>query len=114
MLTWEGKKVNWAQIVQQNMGDEIRRRQLGNPKTLELYKAFYITIYCQELPLHVDVVVVSSTSTSTHSPLYAENYRLKARLQIVQKIANEKQEQLLGKNEALISCQTKNVKNLND
>ena len=123
MLTWEGKKINWAQIVQQKMGDKIRMRQLGKPKTLELYSAFYITIYCQELPPLAKVAATPSTSTSTQSPLsslekleglYAKNYRLKARLQVVQKIANEKQEQLLEKSEALISYQTGNVKNMYD
>lgn len=61
--------MNWAQIVQQKMGEEIRMHQEGNPKTLELFLAFYIYVYCQDLSQHAPVTTTPLILTPIPSPL---------------------------------------------
>lgn len=116
--TWEGRPINSAKIVQQNIGAELVSKLAGRPTTVELFSAFYISELCQELPAPTFMVGGPSSSRQTPSPLSspkkkeddkAEIQRLTSRLRIVQTLANEKQDQLWEKSEALIKCQTENV-----
>ena len=66
--TWEGNRVNWAQIVQHKMRAELATRLVGEPKTVELFSAFYITTLCEELPSPAHTYGPSS-SRQTPSPL---------------------------------------------
>lgn len=49
MNTWNGKRLNWAHIVYMKIMKEVQRYHEGEPKTWEVYFAFYISIYCQKL-----------------------------------------------------------------
>jgi hypothetical protein len=122
---WQGQKMNWAQIVQHNMDSELSIKLKAKPAVVELFSAFYITELCRELPAPAFEVGGPSTLRETPSPLSSpetekeedeedEIQRLTARLRTAQTLANEKQDQLWEKNEALIKCQTENVKNLHE
>lgn len=67
--TWEGKQINWAKIVQQNMGEELANKLVGRPVTMELFSAFYISELCQDLPTPAYTVARPSSSRQTPSPL---------------------------------------------
>lgn len=121
--TWERTKVNWSQVVQQKSIEEIAVRKVGNPKMMELFSAFYISTCCEELPRPATATEIASSSRLTQSPssspekseqVKSENRKLRVRLEEVQTIANEKQEQLIAKGEALVQYQTANVKTLNE
>lgn len=66
--TWEGKKINWALIVQKQMKAEILRLRTGTPRTLELCSAFYISLLCSKMPSLVKKKEQPSTSQHV-SPL---------------------------------------------
>ena len=113
LYTWEGKKVNWARVVQEKMGEEIRIRQQWAPKLMEIFSAFYISILCQELPAPA-VVCTPSTSSMTPSPstspgdsdsLQEENHRLKVKLLKLRQLLQEKKK-------ALVTSQTAMVKHI--
>ena len=115
VYTWEGKQINWARVVQEKMGEEIRIRHQGPPRTLELFSAFYITVLCKAPPT-LKEVCTPSTSTPSPSPstspgemegLREENQSLRA------KVANLKQT-LQEKREALVTSQTTMVKHILD
>lgn len=44
MNTWNGKRLNWAHIVYMKIMKEVQRYHEGEPKTWEVYFAFYISI----------------------------------------------------------------------
>ena len=85
--TWEGRRTNWAKIVQQEMRAELVKVRRGVPRPVDLYSVFYISVCCQELPRPVTPTSSPTTSTGT-SPesgkksksLVAENWRLKLQL----------------------------------
>jgi hypothetical protein len=52
--TWEGRRINWSQIIQQKMHAEVMRVKVGVPRILELYSAFYISFFSAEMYLHLE------------------------------------------------------------
>ena len=69
MRTWDGKKINWAHVVQQRMYEEIESKRLEGTKSMELYSAFYISVYCEELPPPAVFFGGPSSPRLTPSPL---------------------------------------------
>ena len=123
MMTWDGKKVHWAQAVQQKMLEEIAAKCSVETKKIELYSAFYISVLCEQLPPPAVFLGGPSSPRLTPSPLSspekpveddAENRKLKIRVQDLQAMVDEKQDQLIKKGEALVESQTNSVKNLRE
>lgn len=123
MMTWDGKKVNWARTVQQMLLEEIGAKRTLETKTVELYSAFYISVLCEELPPPAVFMGGPSSPGLTPSPLSSpekpdqeavENHRLRFCVRELQTMVDEKQDQLIKKGEALVECQTNNVKNLRE
>lgn len=118
MHTWNGKRVNWAQIVHQKTVEEVQRYREGEPKPKEVYSAFYISIYCQTLPPRVIPSGSPTSSVPTPSPLSSpEKVReevagLRRQLEQCQEALQEKRVELIEKTEALIKCQSANVKHI--
>ena len=121
--TWEGKRINWSQILQQQMHAEIMRVKVGVPRTLELYSAFYISFFCHDVPaprpLHEAPSTSRMASPALSSPgdsdeLTEENHRLRVQLQQCREALHEKTEQLWAKSELLIRCQSENVRHLQE
>lgn len=118
MNTWNGKRVNWAQIVYQKTVEEIQRYREGEPKTREVYSAFYISIFCRTLPQRVVASESPTSSIPTPSPLSSpekvmeEVVDLRRQLEQCKNSLQEKRTQLIEKTEALIKCQTANVKHI--
>ena len=120
--TWEGKKINWAFIVQKQMQAEIRRLRIGSPRSLELCSAFYISLLCAKMPS--PVTQKDRPSTSHHvSPLSSpegseelqeDNHQLRLQLRRYKALLEEKAEQLIQKREALMGCQSTNLKYLQE
>ena len=120
MRAWNGQKVNWTQIMQQKMLEEIAEKRVMKTKMMELYSTSYISVLCEELPPPSMFVggpsslsITSSPSPSLKKPSEEamENQRLKTQLQALQTIADKRQEHLIEKDDALVQCQTSNVKN---
>ena len=119
--TWEGKKIKWALIVQQHLHAEILRVRTGDPRMIELYSAFYITVFCYKMPSPTPKKDLAGPSQS-HSPLSSpeademrqDNHKLKLQLKRYKTLLDEKSEQLLQKTEALMSCQSTNLKYLQE
>ena len=118
MHTWNGKRVNWAQIVYQKTVEEVQRYREGEPKPREVYSAFYISIYCQTLPPRVIPSGSPTSSVPTPSPLSSlekiieEVAGLRRQLEQSKELLHEKINRLIEKIEALIKCQTINVKHI--
>lgn len=120
--TWEGKKINWALIVQKQIHAEIVRLRVGTPKLLELYSAFYISFLCSKMPSPVtkkDRPSVSQHISPLSSPggseeLREDNHQLRLQLRRYKALLEEKSEQLLQKREALMGCQSTNLKYLQE
>ena len=88
LCTWEGKKVNWAQVVQQKWERRSKCDNRRLPRCWSFFSAFYISILCQEPPTPA-VTCVPSTSTQTPTPLsspgdsdslHEENHHLRLKL----------------------------------
>ena len=125
MATWYGEKVNWSQIVQQRMLEEIVEKRDERTKPIELYSALYVSNLCEEMPPPTIFRGGPSSPTSSPSPspspspekpspLARENQQLREQLQALQTIADQRHEQVIEKGEALVQCQTNNVKTLSD
>ena len=71
MNTWNGKRVNWAHIVYQKTIEEVQRYREREPKTREMYFAFYISFYCQTLPPTVIASRSPMSSAPTPNPLFS-------------------------------------------
>ena len=119
--TMDGEKINWAQYMQQRMFEEIDTKRTEEAQTIELYAAFYISIFCEEPPLPTIYLVQPPSPGSTPSPLSspekpeqeaAELRRLRLRVQNLQTMVDMKQDQLIKTGEALQECQTNTVKSL--
>lgn len=119
---WEGKRINWSQIIQQKMHAEVMRVKVGVPRMLELYSAFYISCLCREAlavpqgraEAASTSRAVSPVSSSDSEDMAGDNQRLRTQLNMCRESLKEKDEQLWGKSELLITCQAENVKNLQE
>jgi hypothetical protein len=119
---WEGRRINWSQIIHQKMHAEVMRLKVGVPRTLELYSAFYISFFCRDVPsIRLREAAPPSTSRVFSPPpsspedseeLMEDNQRLRVHLQQCRDELKEKTEQLWTKSELLITCQAENVKHL--
>lgn len=125
MVTWHGQQVNWAQVVQQQMLEEIAEKRGDNTKAMELYSTLYISVLCEEMPSPAVFMGGPSSPRSSPSPspspspekpslLAVENQHLREQLLTLQTIADQRHEQVIAKGEALVQCQTNNVKTLSD
>lgn len=121
MKTLDGERVNWASIMQERMLEEIEAKR--KTKMMELYSTFYISVLCEELPPPTVFLGGPSSPQSSPSPSsnsekpdqeVVVNRRLRLRVQSLQKMVDEKQDQLIKKGKALVECQTNNVKNICD
>ena len=121
--TWNGKRVNWARIVQQKTLEEIKRCQEGGPETWELFSAFYISVCSQELPQPAVVLrtPLSSNPTQSLSSNFGEleelrkaNHRLRLQVNRYKALVQEKSKELAEKNESLVACQSTTVKHIFD
>ena len=120
--TWEGKKINWSLIVQKQMKAEILRLRTGPPCSLELCSAFYISLLCTKMPSPVTRKERPSTShqvsplssTDGSEELREDNHRLRLQLKRYKALLEEKAEKLVHKGEALMSCQSTNLKYLQE
>ena len=123
MRTWEGEKINWAYAVQQGVCAEIESKMVEGARSLEMFSAFYISVCCEIPPSSILPEAEPSSPELTPSPLtspdatppsVAENRRLRERIQALQSMVNEKQDQLIKKGEAMVEYQQNNVKSLQD
>lgn len=106
--------------MQQNTHAKFLLTIVRQPRKVELYSAFYISIFCQELPRPLsgnNQPFASHFSSPLSSPggfdeLTEENRRLRIQLKRYKDLLQDKSDQLLEKNESLISLQTHNAKHL--
>lgn len=86
------------QTVQQKLIEEIELKRSNSTKPMELYYAFYISIYCEELPPPATFLggpssprLTPSALSSLEKPEYeaAENRKLRIKVQNLQTLVNE-------------------------
>ena len=98
--------------------EEVQRHRVGGPKTREVYFAFYISLYCQELPPLVALVESPSSLVPTPNPLSStekavgEILGLWRQLEQCKDLLHQKKAQLIEKTEAVIKSQSANVKHI--